>query len=153
MHLPPTSHWTPRLCAFALALLLGWSGVYWTLRWPQGTQANSPSAAALEQPNQPDADVRALTRLLGASAQDSSPTQPVAASSRMRLSGVVADPRGAGAAVIALDGQPPRSYRVGSGVADGLMLQSVAPGKAYLAANRQAPASVVLEVPRNGKNP
>ena len=47
------------------------------------------------------------------------------AASRFVLLGVVADTDGQGAALIAVDGKPPRPFRVGAKVADGYVLHSV----------------------------
>ena len=134
-------------------MALGWSVVYWVLQWPsapQGVPVDGAAPAASDRAV--PLDVRALTRFLGSdSAASVAPV--VTPGSRMRLLGVVADPRGGGAAVIALEGQAARSYRVGSTVADGLVLQSVGPGRASLGADAHSGASVVLEVPRLGKAP
>jgi general secretion pathway protein C len=74
---------------------------------------------------------------------------PVASvSSRFQLLGVVADSDGRGAALIAVDGKPPKPYRVGAAVDENLVLQSVAPRRATLAASTSAPAAVTLELPR-----
>ncbi|HZY15973.1 MAG TPA: type II secretion system protein N, partial [Ramlibacter sp.] len=58
-----------------------------------------------------------------------------------------ADRLGGGAAILSVDGKPARPYRVGSLVEEGLVLQSVQPRSATLAAEVRGPALVVLELP------
>ena len=65
----------------------------------------------------------------------------------LRLVGVVARSHGAGAALIAPDGLPPRSYAVGSVLPNGLVLQSVTPRQALLSGSMQAPVRQTLELP------
>lgn len=150
MQMPLFSRWAPRWSTFLLALLLGVSMGYWVLRWPQAPVDVSAAAEVPQASGPVNLDARALTRLFGSDSV--AVASPVATpSSRMRLLGVVADPRGGGAAVIALDGLAPRSYRVGAVVTDGLLLQSVSPGRASLAPDLHAPVTAVLEVPRIGK--
>jgi general secretion pathway protein C len=71
--------------------------------------------------------------------------------SRFVLTGVVADKAQSGAALIALDGQASKPYRVGATVADGLVLQSVSARRAVLATALNAPASLTLEMKPLGK--
>lgn len=78
--------------------------------------------------------------------------QPVTASavpaaSRYVLTGVVADQSQGGAALIAVDGKPPKAVRVGATVDGSLVLQSVTARRAVLAADAKSPASVTLELP------
>jgi general secretion pathway protein C len=68
-------------------------------------------------------------------------------SSRFNLIGVVADRSQHGAALIAVDGRPAKPYRVGSAIDEGLVLQSVAPRSAVLAASPSGPPVVTLEMP------
>jgi general secretion pathway protein C len=85
--------------------------------------------------------------LLGQSAvAASTPTAP-SLSSRFNLIGVVANRSQHGAALIAVDGRPAKPYRVGSAIDEGLVLQSVAPRRAVLAASTSGPPLVTLEMP------
>ena len=68
-------------------------------------------------------------------------------SSRFSLQGVVAVADGGGAALIAVDGKPPKPYRVGAPIDESLVLKSVEPRRATLAANLQAAPAVTLELP------
>jgi general secretion pathway protein C len=77
------------------------------------------------------------------------PAAPVPAlASRFQLLGVAAGERsGGGAAVISVDGKPARSYRVGSTLEEGLVLQSVRGRQAVIASREGQP---VLGCPQGG---
>jgi general secretion pathway protein C len=68
--------------------------------------------------------------------------------SRLKLTGVVANRSQSGYALISIDGQPARPYRVGARVNDALVLHSVAPRSAALAASLDAPVSLTLDLPK-----
>jgi general secretion pathway protein C len=63
------------------------------------------------------------------------------------LVGVVATRAHGGAALISIDGKPPKPFRVGAPVDEGLVLQSVDARGAILAASAEAPPAVTLELP------
>jgi len=91
-----------------------------------------------------------LTRLFGAEPVAPPPDTPAASplASRFQLLGVVA-PRGAlqpAVALIAVDGNPPRAYRIGSAIDGDLVLQSVEPRAASLGPQGGS-AAVRLELP------
>ncbi len=145
----PTAHniWWPRIAAFVLAALAAGSAVYWALKWPGNATAPTATVAMNEAP---PADPMALARVLGGGGPSASATPApdvVNASSRMALVGVVANGQHGGSALISVDGKPARPYRVGSPVEEGLLLQSVGPRSAMLAADRQGPTSLTLELP------
>jgi general secretion pathway protein C len=58
--------------------------------------------------------------------------------------GVIASGTGQGSALIALDGQPPKAFRVGQDVSDGLKLVFLTPRQARLQSSGQA---LVLDLP------
>jgi general secretion pathway protein C len=91
-------------------------------------------------------DPAAIARLLGAVPAAATPVASL--SSRFQLLGIVADADGGGAALIAVDGKPPKPYRVGALVDENFLLQSVDPRHATLGASRSASAAVTLELPR-----
>lgn len=136
----------PRLAAFGLGLLLATSVVAWVLRWPaQDSGAALPGAVSAEEP--PAASLGALTGLLGANA---APVQAAAtpdAASRFRLTGIIASRTGQGVALIAVDGQQPKPYRVGSQVDAGWVLQSVQTRQVALGPDAKAAPSLRLELP------
>nr|WP_325341104.1 type II secretion system protein N [Xylophilus sp.] len=87
-------------------------------------------------------DAAALARVLGAVPQAAAP-----AASRYVLLGVLAGrSSGSGAALIAVDGQPARPYRVGATVAEGVVVQSLGHRQAQLGPAGGA-ATVQLELP------
>jgi general secretion pathway protein C len=110
-----------------------------------------PAPAAVAPPARQAfaADPAAIARLLGANPVSSSSAAAPAVSlaSRFSLLGVVAARSHSGAALIAVDGKPPRPYRVGSAIDEGLVLQSVQGRRAVLAASAGGPAVLTLELP------
>lgn len=132
-----------RLTTLVLWLLAAASAVFWGLRLstPSGGLA-VPAVFA----SPPAPDVQAMARLLGAGAVAAA---PVASSpSRFALVGVLAGRQsGGGAALIAIDGQPSKPFRVGATVDAGLVLQSLGPGQAQLGTALRGPTVVTLEVP------
>lgn len=133
--------------------------VYWVLQFVSGPA--SPLSAAVAAPAQGvgTVDAQALAKGLGGGAvRDRSPEAAPAAPSifqaaRFVLTGVVVN-RGASSqaspsvALIGVDGKPPRPYRVGASLADGIVLHSVSAGKAMLASSTDAPVGLTLELPQ-----
>ena len=96
-------------------------------------------------------DPQAMARALGGGATSTTALSASVApplSTRFKLMGVVAGPAPKGYALIAIDGKPAKPYRVGAQLEEALMLQSVAPRSATLTASREAPAGVMLELPK-----
>jgi general secretion pathway protein C len=139
------SNWTVRGLTFVVWAAATASAAYWGLKL-SAQSATAPAAAqALRAP--PPADPAAVARLLGYSptAAAAAPAAPVA--SRFSLVGVVAGRSSDGAALIGVDGRPPKPFKVGSSVDGSLVLKSVEPRRAVLAASAQGPAVVTLELP------
>lgn len=138
------SPWPARLITFLVWALALASLAFWGLRLfgPSGAATPVPVArAALSQ-----ADAAAVARVLGATAQVvAQPTAP--GSTRYVLTGVVADRRQGGAALIAVAGQPPKPYRVGAEIEPGVLLTSVGPRRAVLAPGLDAQPLATLELP------
>ncbi len=118
--------------------ITGVSAVGWTLRWLE------PSPQALPAPAPAVVEVRpaAIAAWLAAPAAG----QPAAAPTRYVLLGVIAQGR-RGVALLSLDGQPAKPYLVGSLIHEGLMLKSVGPRHAELAASTRGPVLVRLDLP------
>ena len=138
----PGNRWAVAGTTFVVWGLVAASAVYW------GMKLSSAGVSAPVAPiarSAPAPDPVATARLLGATQAAAAPVASL--SSRFSLQGVVAEADGGGAALIAVDGKPPKPYRVGAPVDESLVLKSVEPRKAVLAANVQAPASVTLELP------
>jgi general secretion pathway protein C len=75
---------------------------------------------------------------------------PVASlSSRFVLTGVVADQSHSGAALIAVDGKPPKPFRVGANVDENLVLQSVDSRSAVLGSGGAPVLTLELPPPRH----
>ena len=138
--------WGVRLGTLALWALAAASVAYWGLRLsvrPSGMTV--PAAAPV--PLVPDA--QALARLLGAGAAPAlaSAAAPSLAS-RFALVGVLAGrASGGGAALIAVDGKPPKPFRVGVAVDAGLVLVALGPRQAQLGPAPGGPVTLTLEMP------
>ena len=121
------------------------SALYWGLKLAAtgASSAVAPPPVRMAAPTDP----QAVARLLGWNPQVAS-TAPVASlASRFVLVGVVADTSHHGAALIAVDGRPPKPFRVGSAVDQELVLQSVDSRRASLGASAGGPALLTLEMP------
>jgi general secretion pathway protein C len=143
--------WLPRIAAFALAALAAGSAVYWAL---QGPAAAAPSGLAVADLSPPSVNTRAVASALGApggagmGGADPALAAPALASSRFALTGVVAGASQSGAALIAVDGKPPKPFVVGAVVGDGWVLRAVQARRAVLAQPDAADATVlVLDMP------
>ena len=145
-----------RLATFLVWLVVAGSAVFWGLKFVSGPVA--PSHTALAAPSgSPAVDPQTLAVGLGGGASRSGVTPDAAIpvngaiqASRFLLSGVVVNQAGpaSGVALVAVDGKPPRPYRVGSSIADGIVLHSVLPGKAMLASSTKDNPQVTLELPQ-----
>ena len=151
-HNPPMmtnsySKWGARLGTLALWALAGASVVYWGLRLsarPVGLTVPVVAPAAVAP------DAQAMARLLGVPAAGAAAARAPAASltSRFALIGVLAGrSSGGGAALIAVDGQPAKPFRVGAVVDEGLVLQALHPRQARLGASVDGPATLTLDMP------
>lgn len=143
---PGGAAWGVRLATFVLWLLATASVAYWGLRLAgRPEQAALPAVATA--PAAPD--VQAIARLLGAGAAPVAAAVPQPSlASRFALIGVLAGQQsGGGAALIAIDGRPPKPYRVGAQVEDGLVLLALGPREARLGPPG-GPATLTLELPR-----
>ena len=140
---PGQGSWLPRLTTLLVWGLAMASVAYWALRL--GTPADGLAPVPVASNALAQADASAVARALGATVQGVA--APVAqAPSRFVLTGVVADRRQGGAALIAINGQPARTYRVGAQVEPGLLLTSVGARRAVLAPALNAPPTMTLEL-------
>jgi len=143
----------PVVAAGALWLIAGLLAGYWVLQ-ALGRSELVPVVAAPAA--LPAVDTTAVARALGnPDTMDGASVNGSAASVSMRytLLGVVADRRQQGAALIAIDGEPPRPYAVGSTLEGGLVLQSVQRHMARLGPSRDGPTTVELLVPEEADLP
>lgn len=135
-----------RLTAFLAWAALAASVVFWGLTMAGRSPVAPPHTVPVSDVVVPGGD---LSRLFGA-APVAAPTEAAAApaSSRFQLVGVVA-PRGArdpAVALIGVDGNPPRAYRVGRSVDADLVLLGVE-GRSASLGKEGGPATVRLELP------
>jgi general secretion pathway protein C len=148
-----------RLATFVMWLLAAASVVYWGLKFVVGPSAPAASAVAAPAPGTGQVDAQALARGLGGGiiAPNLGANNPINTgasainSSRFQLTGVVVSRSGnsrSSVALIGVDGKAPRPFRVGANLVDGVVLHSVAAGKAMLAANNQVAPEVTLELPK-----
>jgi general secretion pathway protein C len=139
-------NWTVAATTFVLWGAVAASAVYWGMKL---TSRAGPPAAPPPPRAAANADPVAVARLMGAG-----PTVAAAAAaapslaSRFVLTGVVASASRHGAALIAVDGRPPKPFRVGAPVDQDLVLQSVDSRTAVLASTANGPAAVTLELPQ-----
>jgi general secretion pathway protein C len=138
--------WWLRTVTFLVAAVAAASATFWVLKWTSPPPSH-PSAAVIFS-EAPTADPQAIARLLGGGQVVASAAPLASAASRFKLTGVIADRAQGGYALISVDGKPAKPYRVGAQIDDGLVLQSVAPRSAALAARLDAPASLTLELPK-----
>ena len=134
--------WAPRLSTFALAVFAAASMTYWGLKWSSSAELPSAPVAMVDAV---PGDTQALVRLLGGASAVSVASASPSASSRFVLLGVLAG-RAGGAALISVDGKPAKAYRVGSRVADNMLLQSVRARQAVLGTPDTASSALTLQM-------
>jgi general secretion pathway protein C len=139
--------WWLRLATFSIAALAAASTAYWAFKW-SSTRPSGPTTE-IHQSAAAKIDPQAVARLLGAypTVAGTKTADSSASPSQFKLMGVVASPSETGYALIAIGALPAKPYRVGEAVDESLMLQSVAPRSATLAATRTGPAAQILELP------
>lgn len=141
----PTARWPSAVVTFGL-----WSAavavmVFWGLRLAAPPDAPPPPVVAAPQAGVIDPTV--VARLLGAVTGEAPVVSAPEAASRFALLGVVADTLQRGIALIAVDGQPPRPFRVGARVAEGYVLQAVGARSATVGAQANAASAFTLQLP------
>ena len=142
-----TGAWAALLWCAAAA-----SATFWVLSFPSGS--TQQGLAMVQSPGQTvgtSSSQWALNKGRALGVQTSLPEVSIAQSSRFQLWGVVAGTSGKGSALIAVDGQPPRAFRVGQTVADHWVLQSLGPKQAQLGATAQGFDLFTLKLPGSGQ--
>jgi len=135
-------NWWTRIATFLVAALTSASIAWW------GLTLNTPSGGlpSFEARPAPQIDTSALGRALGADTM-SQAQAPAPEAITIQLLGVVAGEAGQGHALMAVDGAPAKTFKVGSVVSDGLVLQSVSTRSATLGPSMEGPTSQTLELP------
>lgn len=133
-----------RLTTLGIWGLAAGSLTYWTLRLTTTLDAARATAPIIATAK---VDSRAVARALGGA----SAAPQLGIASRFTLQGVVAGRPESSAALIAVDGKPAAAFRVGSTVAEGLFLHSVTGRRATVAASREGPPILTLEMPLLGQ--
>ena len=139
--------WRPRLVTFLLAACAAASVGYWVLQWP--APSDKP-VAVVPAPEARPIDTAKVAQLLGATADTGlagGQNLSVSAAVRYKLIGVIALGSRDGSALIAVDGQPARPFRVGDHLGDDLVLQSVNHRSVSLANDQDGNSRVTLELP------
>jgi general secretion pathway protein C len=135
----------PSLVTGLLWCVVALSAGYWFLHFPiksahQAAPVNVTTGVPVVQ------EPVLLQRALGATAVGSANVPEVG---RLQLLGVIADASGQGSALISLDGQAPKAYRVGQTVSEGLVLQKLSPRRAQLGATLDGPGQQDLQLPKD----
>ena len=134
--------WWIRIATFAAAALAAGSAAWWALTLSNtATWQPSVSVAPAAQ-----LDVSVLAQALGAGAAPAS-AAPEVAPLAIQLLGVVSGAGGKGLALLAVGSAPPKTYKVGSQLAEGLVLQSVGTRSAQLGADIKGPTRQLVELP------
>ncbi len=139
-----SNSWTLRLFTLMIWLAVGLCAAYWAFKFV--TTKPVEATAALAAPTVV-VDSKAVAKLLGATDNVASKPLNTPASTKFVLFGLAGTTRGQGVALIALDGKPAKPYRVGSLVADDLVLKSISKTGVILAASTSAADGVTLELP------
>lgn len=136
--------WSLRLITLAVWLVAVLCGAYWALKFVT-VKPISANAAAFTPAIVVDSS--AVAKLLGAIDNVAGKATITPASSNYALFGLAMTGGGQGVALIATDGKPAKPYRVGSNVADDLVLKSVSRTEAILATSVSAADGMKLELP------
>ncbi len=141
--------WWIRAVTFLVAAMASASAAWWALTLSNAAPWQ-PSVSA--QPA-PQMDVAVLAQALGAGAAPVSAASVSASAPPLaiQLLGVVAGTGGKGHALLLVGDAAPKTYKVGSKLGNGLVLQSVGPRSARVGAEMKGPTRQTLELPPIGK--
>jgi general secretion pathway protein C len=139
-----TARWPSATSTALLWALAAGSIVFWGLRLSAPADALAPPAvpAPAAAP-----DPVAVARSLGVVQAETRVAATPDAASRFALLGVVVDSDQQGAALIAVDGRPPRPFRTGAQVASGYVLQSLDRRAITIGGSVDGPPGVIIELP------
>jgi general secretion pathway protein C len=148
LHIPSSSkpsRWVVKGFTLLVWALAAAGAVIWALKFPLPS-SGVPAAWAVT-PAGPSGDrlSRDVARSLGHRADN--PSSAVTADLQLQLLGVIAGGSGAGSALISVGGQPPKAFKVGQVVTEGVVLQRLQARQAELGSARNGPALWTLELP------
>ncbi len=146
---PSSARWSVRLSTLVLWTAAAAVVAFWVLKFA-GLSGQAPQAPTVARSTPAEPSASDVQKALGAVSNAAVVATPDAGS-RFALSGVVALHSGQGAALIAVDGQAPKAFKVGQVVADGWVLQSLEPRQARLGAARDSHARITLDMPAIAK--
>ena len=151
---PSKSYW-PALCALGLGALVAYTAVVWVLQIqsisvPPSAVPNASQVSAFQSAQNAIQSSHVAAALGAPKATESQSVANAGAASdhQWSLLGVVAGASGRGSALLAVDGQPPKTYLPGQTVAPGWVLHSVGHRLARLAPSQQDTPTVTLELPK-----
>jgi general secretion pathway protein C len=148
LHIQSSSNpprWVVKWLTLLVWALAAGGAVVWALKFPlpsNGVPATLAQAQAVPSGAQGSADV---ARALGH--RSAQPSPAVAADLQFQLLGVVAGRSGGGSALISVGGLPPKAFKVGQTVTEGVVLQRLQSRRAELGTTSSGPAQWTLELP------
>jgi general secretion pathway protein C len=137
--------WRTRVVTFFLAAAAAASIAFWSLKWPMAARTDRVATLELAPAT---IDSAKLAQLLGFSASGTGASAPMAnTAARYKLIGLIAQGGQHGSALIAVDGEPAKPFRVGELLTDGMILQAVKVHSVTLAADMSGNQGLTLELP------
>jgi general secretion pathway protein C len=136
-----STHFWPSAWAALLGCAAAASVVFWVLNFPSGMAVQGLPLAQSTGPATGPSSVH-MAKALGV--QAALPQLPTQNSAQYKLMGVIASITGQGSALIAVDGMPPKAFRVGEEVNQGLQLFSLSAKQARLKSNGR---ELLLDLP------
>jgi general secretion pathway protein C len=142
---PPSSRnsWSLRLLTLLVWLLVGMCAAYWVYKFATTRQVAATAVASVPVVA---VDAKVVAKLLGATEEPAGKVAAPVSTTKFSLSGVAASQRGAGYALIAMDGKPAKPYRLGARLNEDYILKKITSDGAVLAVSRTAPDAVTLEL-------
>jgi general secretion pathway protein C len=139
------SRWVLKCLTLLVWGLTAAGAVIWALKFPSRF-SGVPATLAQEPAVQSGAELSVdVARSLGH--RVAKPSATVAADLQFQLMGVIAGGSGGGSALISVGGQPPKAFRVGQTVSEGVVLQRLQARRAELGATSNGQAQWTLELP------
>jgi general secretion pathway protein C len=141
------SHWAVKCLTGLVWFLAAGGAVVWVLKFP-GQTGGMPVTVAQSPAVQTGAPLSGdVARSLGH--RTVSPNVPQAADLRFQLLGVIAGGSGSGSALISVGGLPPKAFKVGQPVTEGVVLQRLQARLAELGTEPNGQAQWTIELPAN----